>query len=213
MAVTVPAYADSAADGSAADSPGLVSGNAIRLPVRVPVNACGNTVSVVGLLNPAARNSCAEDSAEKEPAGESGGVISAGDTQDSPGVVSGIGIQVPMDLPVNVSGNTVNVVGVGDPVLDNASVSGDEPVEQSSQPNHSVPEPVEQVPPPFIGDPFEPPMTHSGLHPTQRTAQQPVALSHLADTGTDGVVPAAAASAALVLGGAALRRSFRSAQS
>jgi hypothetical protein len=213
MAVTARAYADSAADGAAADSPGLVSGNAIRLPVHVPVDACGSTVGVVGLLNPAAGNSCTEDSAEKEPAGESGGATAAGDAQVSPGVASGIGILVPVNLPVSVSGNTVNVVGVGNPVPGDASVSGDEPVEPPSPSGRSVPEPVDQGPPPFIGDPFEPPMTHPGPHSAHRAARQPVALSHLAGTGTDGMVPAAAASAALVLGGAALRRRSRSAQS
>ncbi|MYS52873.1 DUF320 domain-containing protein, partial [Streptomyces sp. SID6013] len=58
LAVTMPAYAAFAsdgagADGSAAGSPGLVSGNTVQLPVDVPVNVCGNTVNVVGLLNPA----------------------------------------------------------------------------------------------------------------------------------------------------------------
>ncbi|MEU6095764.1 chaplin [Streptomyces sp. NPDC047079] len=44
------------ADGRAAGSPGVVSGNVIQAPVHVPVNAVGNTVNVVGLLNPAFGN-------------------------------------------------------------------------------------------------------------------------------------------------------------
>ncbi len=52
------AQADADASGVAADSPGAVSGNTVQLPVHVPVNACGNTVNVVGLLNPAAGNTC-----------------------------------------------------------------------------------------------------------------------------------------------------------
>lgn len=44
--------------GSAAQSPGIGSGNVVQIPVNAPVNACGNTVSVVGLLNPAAGNTC-----------------------------------------------------------------------------------------------------------------------------------------------------------
>lgn len=47
------AYASAEAQGGAANSPGVGSGNAVQAPVDVPVNACGNTVSVVGLLNPA----------------------------------------------------------------------------------------------------------------------------------------------------------------
>ncbi|WP_406305649.1 chaplin [Streptomyces sp. NBC_00885] len=59
LAVAGYAHADSNADGGAARSPGLLTGNTVRLPVNVPVNVCGNTVNVVGALNPAAGNSCA----------------------------------------------------------------------------------------------------------------------------------------------------------
>lgn len=44
--------------GHATDSPGVVSGNTIQVPVHVPVNVCGNTVSVIGALNPAFGNTC-----------------------------------------------------------------------------------------------------------------------------------------------------------
>ncbi|MFE9765476.1 chaplin [Streptomyces sp. NPDC005808] len=54
-----PAFADSNANGSAQDSPGVGSGNNLQLPVNVPVNACGNTVDVIGALNPVFGNSCA----------------------------------------------------------------------------------------------------------------------------------------------------------
>ncbi|WP_244178815.1 chaplin [Streptomyces rubellomurinus] len=47
------------AEGVAAGSPGVVSGNQIQVPVHVPLNLCGNTVSVIGVLNPAFGNHCA----------------------------------------------------------------------------------------------------------------------------------------------------------
>ncbi|MCX5344600.1 MULTISPECIES: chaplin ChpH [Streptomyces] len=53
------AVADSGAQGAAVGSPGVVSGNVIQAPVHVPVNVCGNTISVVGLLNPTFGNTCA----------------------------------------------------------------------------------------------------------------------------------------------------------
>ncbi|GHH74501.1 chaplin [Kitasatospora indigofera] len=53
------AHGGAAAQGVAAGSPGVLSGNLIQVPVHVPVNVCGNTVSVIGLLNPAFGNSCA----------------------------------------------------------------------------------------------------------------------------------------------------------
>ncbi|MFF7470248.1 chaplin family protein [Streptomyces sp. NPDC008092] len=55
----VPAFADAGAQGTATNSPGAVSGNVIEVPVHVPVNACGDTVDVIGLLNPALADACA----------------------------------------------------------------------------------------------------------------------------------------------------------
>ena len=111
MAVTMPAHADSAAAGSTADSPGLISGSTIQLPVHVPVNVCGNTVNVAGLLNPAAGSQCASAGgahaggagaggadAGNGGAASSGGASAEGGGKDSPGVLSGIGIQLPVDM-------------------------------------------------------------------------------------------------------------------
>ncbi|MGW2786188.1 chaplin [Streptomyces populi] len=47
--------------GVAQDSPGVLSGNVVQVPVDVDANVCGNTVNVVGLLNPAIGNSCSND--------------------------------------------------------------------------------------------------------------------------------------------------------
>ncbi|MFJ7493835.1 chaplin [Streptomyces sp. NPDC097727] len=58
MGAAAPAFADAGADGNTANSPGVVSGNAVQVPVHVPVNLCGNTVTVIGLLNGAAGNVC-----------------------------------------------------------------------------------------------------------------------------------------------------------
>ncbi|GAA2025526.1 chaplin ChpH [Catenulispora yoronensis] len=52
------ASADSTAHGSAQDSPGVVSGNNIQVPVHIPVNLCGNTVSIIGILDQALGNAC-----------------------------------------------------------------------------------------------------------------------------------------------------------
>ncbi|MEV0412250.1 chaplin ChpH [Streptomyces sp. NPDC050448] len=52
------AVADAGAQGAAIGSPGVLSGNVVQVPVHVPVNVCGNTINVVGLLNPAFGNHC-----------------------------------------------------------------------------------------------------------------------------------------------------------
>ena len=53
------AHGGAGAEGVAAGSPGVVSGNQVQIPVHVSVNVCGNTVSVIGLINPAFGNHCA----------------------------------------------------------------------------------------------------------------------------------------------------------
>ncbi|MGW1540266.1 chaplin [Streptomyces sp. NPDC002309] len=130
------AHADSGASGSSANSPGVLSGNTVQVPVHVPVDVCGNTISVVGILNPAIGNSCADQGGgpgtpggygdEHEYGGSGdhgspgGGAQADGHTEGSPGVGSGNTVQVPVHVPVNVCGNSVSVVGVG-----NAAVGGD----------------------------------------------------------------------------------------
>ncbi|MBO8195111.1 chaplin [Streptomyces oryzae] len=55
------ASADAGAQGGAAKSPGVLSGNVVQIPVHIPVQICGNTVNIVGLLNPAFGNTCVAD--------------------------------------------------------------------------------------------------------------------------------------------------------
>ncbi|MFH8614114.1 chaplin [Streptomyces sp. NPDC017979] len=54
-----PALADSTANGAAVNSPGVLSGNVVQVPIHVPINVCGNTVNILALLNPTAGNVCA----------------------------------------------------------------------------------------------------------------------------------------------------------
>ncbi|CAM5378485.1 MULTISPECIES: chaplin [Streptomyces] len=62
------ALADAGAQGGAAGSPGVVSGNVVQVPVHIPVNVCGNTVDVVGVLNPVFGNACVNHSDKGKPA-------------------------------------------------------------------------------------------------------------------------------------------------
>ncbi|MGV9253594.1 chaplin [Streptomyces sp. NPDC003697] len=204
MAVAAPVYADSVADGAAAGSSGVLSGNTVQIPVHLPVNVCGNTVHVAGLLNPARGNRCANDSAgstQEERArqrGEAqttrgGGSSAQGVTADAPGIGSGNNIEIPVHLPVNVSGNSVSGVGVGNSSVGNSSTNGEQP--------------EDEVTPSTLPAPSAPPRSHPAPqpHPAPRTQ----ASSSLAHTGADQALPAIAASAALVLGGATLYRRYR----
>ncbi|MFC9931793.1 chaplin ChpD [Streptomyces sp. NPDC127190] len=56
-----PAFADAGAEGAAVGSPGVLSGNVVQIPIHVPINVCGNSINVIGLLNPAFGNTCVND--------------------------------------------------------------------------------------------------------------------------------------------------------
>ncbi|MEV0491756.1 chaplin [Streptomyces atratus] len=148
------AFADASADGTAADSSGVGSGNAVQVPVHVPVNICGNTVNVVGLLNPAFGNGC-----ENTDSGQNGdgtrGASAEGSTSDSHGVLSGNLIQAPVDIPVNVCGNSVDVVGALNPASGNGCANVDRP--STEVPPTTVP-PV-TVPPVTVPPVTVPPVT------------------------------------------------------
>ncbi|MGC5243386.1 chaplin [Streptomyces albogriseolus] len=199
MAVAMPAYADSGAEGVAAGSPGVASGNSVQLPVHVPVNVCGNTVNVVGLLNPAAGNTCVNEDVRHEDAshGSSGsaqgasgvsGASAEGDAHGSPGLLSGNGVQLPVHAPVNVTGNSVNVVGIGNPSTDNSSVN--------TPGEHPEPAPERTVPARTLPAPA----------PRHAAPAEQVAL---AETGADHTLPVLASGAAMFLGGVALYRRAR----
>ncbi|MFF5936193.1 chaplin [Streptomyces sp. NPDC012508] len=253
------AHAGSGAQGAAVGSPGVGSGNTVQLPVHAPVNVCGNTVNVVGLLNPAVGNRCANISgsggsdadgpgrAHKDLPGtprsggqqgggsqhgggqhggsqhgggqhgggqhggsgagsshggssNGGGAIAEGHAEGSPGVLSGNGLQLPIDLPVNVNGNSVNVVGIGNPAFGNTSVNG---------PSHPEGPGEEPKPTPPRNLPVPVPETETE---TEKPAPAPAPQTssvELASTGSELVGYAAPAGAALLLGGALLYRRAR----
>jgi hypothetical protein len=275
------AQADSAAEGAGAGSPGVLSGNTVQVPVDVPANVCGNTVNVVGLLNPAMGNRCVNASAAAAPSrprgsmpvggsmassgarparhtGDSavesggprrespreeggthargsdtrtsnaqssgtqtsdtqtsdtqssadharatgadtrtsgGGARAVGGSSDSPGVVSGNMLGLPIHLPVNLSGNSANVVGIGNPAFGNTSVNGETP----QPPVRILPAPPEHQPIPA------PPNNLATAPVADAIAPAPV----LAHTGSAGLGWTTAGSAGLLLGGAVLYRRFR----
>ncbi|MBK3595595.1 DUF320 domain-containing protein [Streptomyces sp. SID8360] len=61
LGAAAPAMADAGAEAAAVGSPGVLSGNVLQVPVHIPVNVCGNSINVVGLLNPAFGNACVND--------------------------------------------------------------------------------------------------------------------------------------------------------
>jgi hypothetical protein len=50
----IPLHSSNALGGS----PGTLSGNVVQVPIHVPINACGDTVDNIGILNPSFGNTC-----------------------------------------------------------------------------------------------------------------------------------------------------------
>jgi hypothetical protein len=46
----------------ASESPGFLSGNVVQAPINLPANICGNSVDVIGLINPTFGNVCKNNS-------------------------------------------------------------------------------------------------------------------------------------------------------
>src|SRR6185437_10430768 len=130
------AHADTTASGESKHSPGIGSGNLVQIPINAPINVCGNQVDVIGVGNTDHGNSCSN--------GGSGSTTASGSSKGSPGVGSGNVIQVPINAPVNVCGNQVDVIGILDSVTGNSCSNGG----GSTTPPPPTPTPTQPTPPP-----------------------------------------------------------------
>ncbi|MGW5213302.1 chaplin [Streptomyces sp. NPDC004051] len=191
------------AAGVAKDSPGVASGNLVQAPVHAPVNVCGNNVDVIGAFNEASDNDC-RNTSHGGPG--SGGAHADGVATDSPGVLSGNLIQVPLGLPLNVCGNNVNLVGLFNGTSDNdcrneqgGSTETETEIETETETPSTPPTRTDTRPPAQAVD-------------TPQDVAEPGAPPHLAETGSEGMLAASAAGATLLLGGALLYRRGRAAQ-
>ncbi|MFJ7150006.1 chaplin family protein [Streptomyces sp. NPDC100445] len=174
-AVSGHAHADAAATGATAGSPGVLSGNTVQVPVHAPVDVCGNTVNVVGLLDPAVGNTCAghggAPARHHGDSGGSGGSHAGGGSTGSPGVGSGNTVQVPVDVPVNVCGNSVDVVGAGNPAVgDDCGPGAGHPAQPPGR-GHGTPP----------GEPSRPGHPNHPGHPNR--PGHPVRPAHPGDSG------------------------------
>ncbi|NWF28553.1 DUF320 domain-containing protein [Streptomyces sp. PKU-EA00015] len=233
------AQADSVATGGASNSPGVLSGNSLQAPVHVPVNVCGNTVDVIGLLNPAVGNMCANGSGGDSGAGsQAGSAQASGTASDSPGILSGNQVQAPVAVPANVCGNSVTIIGALNPSSGNCG-NGSEgstpaepgnPQEPAEPGNPQTPEqPGNPQTPEQPGNPQTPeqpgtpqtpeqpatpetpatPSTPSNPQEPNAPGARAVTGAQLAETGMDALDVLAPAGVGLLLAGAVLYRRAR----
>ena len=117
------AHADTTATGETTHSPGIGSGNLIQLPVNAPINVCGNQLDVIGILDSVTGNSCSNGGGSAA-GGSNGGTSASGSAKHSPGIGSGNLVQIPINAPVNVCGNQVDVIGIGNTDHGNSCSNG-----------------------------------------------------------------------------------------
>lgn len=227
------AHADSGARGGASGSPGVLSGNTIQAPVDVPVNACGNSVNVGGLLNPASGNDCENGSGGNGSGGDSGSRSgrASGGSQDSPGVGSGNTVQAPVDVPVNLCGNSVSVGGLGNSTTGN-DCGGAEKTQPPAGQDQSDGRPASPAPSDGSGGsgskshtPDAGPMAPGGVEdrakgqqrnearPHQQIVTPPLDDQQLARTGVSALGVLAPSSAALLGAGVVIYRRAQAANS
>lgn len=198
------ANADSDAQGGASNSPGLLSGNSVEAPVDVPLNACGNSVNVVGADNAALGNTCSNESHSHHAPSTAPSTAHSSGTQGSAGVASGNSVQIPVHVPLNVCGNTVDPLALLNAVSGN-SCENDGTGAHASTGTSSV----HTTPPTDVQNlPSAPEkVTNRAVPAVVDGADQ----QSLAETGVAGgeFGAAGATSAALLLGGAMLYRRRR----
>ena len=91
---------------NSSDNTGVLNGTQVLLPVTVPVNVVGNAVSVLGEANAAGAGANQTESATTEST--TGGQNSSGNT----GVANGTQVAAPINVPVNVCGNSLAILGL-----------------------------------------------------------------------------------------------------
>jgi len=96
----------SAAGGDmvSAGNNGILNGNQLQVPIQVPINVCGNAIAVAGV----AGAGCHGGADANLESGGLGDMVSAGNH----GIGNGNQVQAPIQIPINVCGNAIAVLGV-----------------------------------------------------------------------------------------------------
>jgi LPXTG-motif cell wall-anchored protein len=103
-------------------SGGILSGNTVQAPVNVPILACGTTVAAVALKDGAAPSVCEPVQAP----GTGGGAGATAVNKHSGGILSGNIVQAPVNVPVDLCGNSAVAGGIksGAPGADCSPAAG-----------------------------------------------------------------------------------------
>jgi ChpA-C len=111
---------------------GILNGTQIYAPVEVPINVCGNALSLIGQAS--AQALCANGHGRTE-SGWGGHQV----TGNNNGILNGAQIYAPISLPVNLAGNSIAVLGQSNAAAaaHNESAHGDG-LDQTSKGNNGI---------------------------------------------------------------------------
>ncbi|KAK6538936.1 hypothetical protein TWF694_010487 [Orbilia ellipsospora] len=118
-------------------SAGFLAGNAVTLPVNIPVNACSLALlDETGSIDPELAKECQNQTIDPRKRSAKTTTVLPRDTQikerssitfagvsNSPGALSGNIVQVPVHVPVNACGNSISVIGALNTTFGNVCVN------------------------------------------------------------------------------------------
>jgi hypothetical protein len=88
------------------DNNGILNGTQIYAPVDVPINICGNSLSLLGEAN--AQALCTNGRGHRTESG-----WATQNSSDNNGILNGAQVYAPVSLPVNLAGNAIGILGEG----------------------------------------------------------------------------------------------------
>ena len=163
------AHADSGAAGSATHSPGVLSGNTVQAPVHVPVNVCGNAVSLIAGITQAG----CKGGASVDRKGDEGPNMK---TSGNLSILGGNQVYAPISVPVNVCGNAIGaILGIAQ-----AGCKGGASVTSGGHEHHEPP--IKHFPkkphhkPPYKPSKHRPAAGHHKLPSTLRGTSERIAM-------------------------------------
>jgi hypothetical protein len=112
------------------DNNGILNGTQIYSPVNIPINVCGNALSLLGEANAGAV--CANSTGRRTESVKQ-------DTSDNNGIANGTQVYAPITAPLNIAGNSIGILGEGNAAAAVHNESGQEDwFSQDSSDNNGI---------------------------------------------------------------------------
>ena len=121
-------------DQNTSNNYGVLNGTQVYAPINVPINLCGNALSILGLAN--AQAACMNSIGGKHQT--EGGWVSQSSSNNY-GIANGTQIFAPITAPLNIAGNSIGVAGEANSAAVASNESGhDGDISQDSSDNFGI---------------------------------------------------------------------------